>query len=91
MAAWRPCEQQFIALGANGIEVFVQRLQMGFNKQHKGEPLIASKSSNVVTSGITFAALDLITRPSPLSCHNVCFCVENVFPSPRAQMQPSPS
>ena len=31
-----------------------------------GEPLFASKSSNVVPSGITFTALDLITRPSPL-------------------------
>ena len=30
-----------------------------------GEPMIASKSSNVVSSGIAFEALDLITRPSP--------------------------
>ena len=52
-----------------------------------GEPLIATKSSNVVSSGIAFTALDLITRPSLASCHNVFFCVE-AFAQPRAQVPP---
>ena len=44
-----------------------------------GEPLIASKSSNVVTSGITFTVLDLITRPSPF---RATMCSSgNVFPA----------
>ena len=50
-----------------------------------GEPRIASKSSNVVSSGIAFAALDLITRPSP-SRATMCSSVWKRLP--RAQVPP---
>ena len=45
-----------------------------------GEPLIASKSSNVVSSCITFSALDLITRPDPFRATK-CSSVWKRFPS----------
>ena len=45
-----------------------------------GEPLIASKSSNVVSSCITFTALDLITRPPPFRA-TICSSVWKRFPS----------
>ena len=45
-----------------------------------GEPLIASRSSIVVTSGINFTARDLITRPSPLRA-TMCSSVWKRFPS----------
>ena len=50
-----------------------------------GEPMMASKSSNVVTSGIIFTALNLITRPSPFRATMCLFCVET-FSQPRAQV-----
>ena len=47
-----------------------------------GEPLIASKSSVVVTSGINFTARDLIHEPISTTCDTVFFSV-NVFPAMR--------
>ena len=52
-----------------------------------GEPLIASKSSIVVSSGIAFTDLDLITTPSPFRATNFFFCVET-FTQLRAQVPP---
>ena len=46
-----------------------------------GEPLIASKPSNVASSGIAFAALDLISRPSPFRS-TMCSSVWKRFSSP---------
>ena len=52
-----------------------------------GEPLIASRKSNVVYSGIAFTALDLITRPSPFRATK-CSSVWKRLPQPRAQVPP---
>ena len=46
----------------------------------RGEPLITSKSSNVVSSVITFTAIDGITRPSHLRA-TMCSSVWKRFPS----------
>ena len=46
----------------------------------RGEPLIASKSSIVVSSGIAFTALDLITRPYPFRA-TMCSSVWKRSPS----------
>ena len=53
------------------------------SKLHRahGEPLIVSKSSNVVSLGITFTALDLITQShSPFVPQRVLL-YGNVFPA----------
>ena len=50
-----------------------------------GEPLTASRSSVVVTSGISFTARDVITRPSPLRA-TMCSSVRKTFSQPCAKV-----